>query len=132
MSERNIASTKNIREIKMKGEMKVDLDRKLVENNARLVECNLELAEHNHRLTENHDEEEDVNLLLEEEDYVKLILERYSTSYIGATIECVIIACGTGILGYFGGGDVMTIKNIITVGRIGVISYCVGSVMSRQ
>ena len=45
--------------IKMKGEMKVDLGRELVECNARLGECKLKLAEHNRRLTEYHDDEEE-------------------------------------------------------------------------
>ena len=84
------------------------------------------LAENNHVLAENHDDDD------EEEEYVNLLLERYSRSYIGTMIGGVVIACGKGILGYFGGGDLMTIKNIITVGRIGVTCYCVGLIMSKQ
>ena len=38
-----------------------------------------------------------------------------------------MIACRTG---YFG-GDIMTIKNIMTVGRIGVIGYRVGWFMGK-
>ena len=94
--------------MEMKGETKVDLDRELVECNARLADCNLKLTEHNRRLAENHDEEEETT---GEEETVHLLLERYRRSYVDMTIG-VMIAYGTGILGYFVGGGVMTIKNI--------------------
>ena len=44
-----------------------------------------------------------------------------------------MIACRTGILGYFGGGGGggVTIKNIMTVGRIGVYGYGVQSFTSK-
>ena len=38
--------------MEMKGEMKVDLDKELVECNARLAKCKLKLAEHNHKLAD--------------------------------------------------------------------------------
>ena len=97
--------------------MKVNSYRELVESNTRMVECNFELAEY-------RDDEE--------EEYVNLLLERYRIFYIGTMIGGVVIACGAGLLGYFGDGDVVTVKNIMTVGRTGVISYCVGLIMSKQ
>ena len=41
-----------------------------------------------------------------------------------------MISWGTCLLGYYCG--FITIKNIMTVGRIGVLSYCVGLIMSKQ
>ena len=90
------------------------------------MECKLKLAENNRRLAEYHDDDEeemnDVNLLLK---------EVYRRSYEGTmTIGGVMIAFGTGILGYFG-GNVMTIKDITTGGEIGVLGCYVGLFMSK-
>ena len=48
------------------------------------------------------------------------------------TIGLVITACGTCILGYFGGGRVMPIRDITTAaGTIGGLGYCVGVLISK-
>ena len=111
---------------------KVDLDRELVECNARLAECNLKLAEHNCRLAEYHDNEEEETTGEEEETInVNLLKEKYLRSFIGImTIGGVMFACGTGILGYFG-GNVITIKDIRTLDEIVVMGYCVWLSMSK-
>ena len=87
MSERNVAGTKNVREIKMKENL-MEVDRELDESNAGLVKFNLKLA---------------------------MRLATYHRDIM--TIGLVMTACGTGILGYFGGGRVMPIKDITTVAR---------------
>ena len=109
-------------------EKKVDLDRELVERNARLAECNLKLAERLAKYDEEERTEEktkDANLPLK---------KKCLKSFIGnISIGGVMIACRTGILGYFGGGggSGMTIKNIMTVGGIGVYGYGVQLLMSK-
>ena len=73
------------------------------EVNARLAKFNLKLAE---RLAKYH-------------------------GYI-MSIGLVMTACGTSILGYFGGGHVMPIKDITTVVRAtGGFCYCVGVLVSK-
>ena len=113
----------------MKGETKVDLGRQLAECNARLGYCKLKLAEHNRRLAEYHDDEEETTGEEETID-VNLLKKEYLRFFIGTTIGDIMIACGTGIFGYFG-GDIMTIKNIMTVVRIGEIVCCVGLFMGK-
>ena len=49
------------------------------------------------------------------------------------TIGIAMTACGTGILGYFGSGRVMSIKDITTVaGAIVGLGYCVGVLISNN
>ena len=43
-----------------------------------------------------------------------------------------MITCGTVIFGYFDSGGSMIIKNIVTVGEIGVYGYCIGLLMSKE
>ena len=60
-----------------------------------------------------------------------LLKEKYLRSFRGIiTIGGVMITCGAGILGYFG-GHVMTIKDIVTFGEIGVMGYYVGLSISK-
>ena len=74
-----------------------------------MVKCNLKLAE---RLAQHE----------EKTKGVKLLLEEYLGSFTGLmVIGGVMIACGGGILGYFGGRH-MTIGDIMAVGEIGAIN----------
>ena len=85
----------------MKADAELDEQREPDEHNSRLAKFNLKLSE---RLAKYH---EDIMI-----------------------IGLVMTACGTGILGYFGGG--MSIKNITTVvGAIGGLGYCVRVVISK-
>ena len=62
---------------------------------------------------------------------VSLLVEEYIKSFVGnMTIGFVMTAFGAGIVGYFGCG--MTIKDIITVGEIGVYGYGVGVLMNKM
>ena len=82
----------------------VDLDRELDEHNAGLAKFNLKLAER---------------------------LANYHRDMM--TIGIAMTACGTGILGYFGSGRVMSIKDITTAaGAIVGLGYCVGVLISNN
>ena len=101
-----------------------DEDRKLVKHNATLAECNLKLAK---RLAEYHDDDDEE----EETINVNLLKKKYLRSFIGImTTRGVMIACGSGIYGYFG-GNVVTIEGTVTVGQIGILGYGVGLFMHK-
>ena len=90
----------------------------------------LKLAEHNRMLAEYHDDEEEETTGEEDEtNDANLTLEEELRKLFNITIGGIVIAFGTGILGY--DGDVMTIKNIMTVGKIGFLGYCVGLSMCK-
>ena len=91
-----------VQKMSEKMEGKIEVDRELDEHNARLAKINLKMAE---RLAEYR-----INTLI---------------------IEGLMIACGTSILGYFG-GNVMTVNDITTIEEIGAAGYRIGLFMRKQ
>ena len=95
-----------VQKMSEKMEGKIEVDRELDEHNARLAKINLKMAE---RLAE------------------RLAEYRINT----LIIEGLMIACGTSILGYFG-GNVMTVNDITTIEEIGAAGYRIGLFMRKQ